>query len=126
MQTWKRVLHSLFHLVRMVNMQEENTNYFISGLESASESRVGIVRLELVKEERCLYGMKNFTSTKEAAQMAEPLFAHADREMVVVLSLDVRLKPDICFFIWSEYLKRREGRFAVLHSAHIFLPVLGI
>lgn len=77
-------------------MQEENTNYFISGLESVSESRVGIVRLELVKEERYLYGMKNFTSTKEAAQMVEPLFAHADREMMVVLSLDVRLKPVAC------------------------------
>ena len=55
--------------------------------------RVGIVHLEMMREHRALYGMKRFSHPKEAAELAAPLFSMADREMMVVMSLDVKLEP---------------------------------
>lgn len=57
------------------------------------KKKVGIVKLQMVKEGRSLYGMKRFGSPKEAAEMVEPLFTMADREMFLVLSLNTRLEP---------------------------------
>lgn len=55
--------------------------------------RVGIVRLQAVKEGRVLYGMKRFTTAKEAADMVRPLVEYADREMLLVLTLDNVNRP---------------------------------
>ena len=55
--------------------------------------RVGIVHLEMVRESRTLYGMKRFQNPREAAEMVRPLCEKADREMVLVLSLNGRLEP---------------------------------
>ena len=55
--------------------------------------RVGIVHLEMVRERRTLYGMKRFQNPREAAEMVRPLCEKADREMVLVLSLNGRLEP---------------------------------
>ena len=55
--------------------------------------RVGIVHLEMVKESRCLYGMRRFSTPEEAVEMVKPLFERADREMVIVLSLNTKLEP---------------------------------
>lgn len=57
------------------------------------KKKVGIVKLQMIKEGRSLYGMKRFTSPGEAAEMVEPLFRMADREMLLVLSLNSRLEP---------------------------------
>lgn len=57
------------------------------------KKKVGIVHLEMVKESRSLYGMKRIDSPKAAAEMVRPLFERADREMMVVLSLDSRMEP---------------------------------
>ncbi|MDO4329088.1 MAG: JAB domain-containing protein [Lachnospiraceae bacterium] len=58
-----------------------------------SGKRIGIVHLKMVKERRSLYGMKQFAEPKEAAAVVMPLFAHADRELIVVMSLSTRLEP---------------------------------
>lgn len=76
-------------------MQEENKRQE-RGYSLYMKEQVSTVHLELVREERYLYGMKCFTGPGEAAKMVEPLFSHADREMVVVVSLDTRLKPVAC------------------------------
>lgn len=55
--------------------------------------RVGIVRLEMVKEETVLYGMHRITDPKEAADMIRPLIEKRDRELMIVLSLDQKLQP---------------------------------
>lgn len=60
---------------------------FISG------HRVGIIHLEMVREERSLYGMERFKSASEAVETIRPLFEKADREMMVVMSLDVKNTP---------------------------------
>ncbi|OUQ13523.1 DNA repair protein RadC [Lachnoclostridium sp. An14] len=52
------------------------------------KQRIGIVHLSIVQEERCLYGMRSFTSPGDAVEMLRPLFAYADRELVLVLSLN--------------------------------------
>lgn len=57
------------------------------------KKRVGIIHLEMVKESRSLYGMKRMDHPEAAVETVWPLFAYADREMVVVLSLDSRLAP---------------------------------
>lgn len=58
--------------------------------------RIRLVHLELVREEGSLYGMKYLRNPEDAAGMARPLFAHADRERFVVVSLDSKLSPLAC------------------------------
>ena len=60
---------------------------------AGARKRVGIVHLEMVRESRTLYGMKRFQNPREAAEMVRPLCEKADREMVLVLSLNGRLEP---------------------------------
>lgn len=57
------------------------------------KKKVGIVRLEMVKESRCLYGTKKFRKPEEAAEMIRPLLRAADREMLVVLALNSQMEP---------------------------------
>ena len=54
---------------------------------------VSVVHLEMVREERCLYGMGLMNEPEKAAAMVRPVFERADREMVAVVSLDARLEP---------------------------------
>ena len=55
--------------------------------------QVGIIHLRMVKEGRSLYGMGRFTRPETAAEMVRPLLAEADREMIAVLSLSVKMDP---------------------------------
>lgn len=55
--------------------------------------RVEIIRLQMVRESRMLYGMYRFSKPEEAVDMVRPLFAMADREMMIVMSLNTRLEP---------------------------------
>lgn len=55
--------------------------------------RIGIVHLEMVKESRCLYGMRRCSRPEDAVEIVTPLFERADREMVLVLSLNTKLEP---------------------------------
>ncbi len=57
------------------------------------KKQVGIIRLEMVREGRSLYGMGRLKTPREAAQMVGILFRRTDREQVVVLSLDSQLTP---------------------------------
>lgn len=55
--------------------------------------RVGIIHLEMVRECRCLNGMRRMTDSREAVNMVRPLFEKADRELMLVLSLSAKLEP---------------------------------
>lgn len=57
------------------------------------KKKVGIVRLEMVKDGRCVYGTKRFREAAEAAEMIRPLVKTADREMFLVLALNSQLEP---------------------------------
>lgn len=54
---------------------------------------VGIVHLKLVKESRTLYGIKRFEEPKAVVEMVRPLFDLADREVMAVMSLNVKNEP---------------------------------
>ena len=54
--------------------------------------KIGIVHLEMVRESRCLYGMKRFRTSTEVAEMVRPLFDKAHRERVAVLTLSTKLE----------------------------------
>lgn len=56
-------------------------------------SRVSTVHLQMVKEEKSLYGLRPLSGPWQAAELVRPLFYGSDREMVVVLSLDTRNRP---------------------------------
>ena len=56
-----------------------------------SGKRVGIVRLQMVREERTLYGMGAFDKPEKAVETVRPFIGMADREMVVVMSLNTNL-----------------------------------
>lgn len=58
-----------------------------------SNKKVSIVHLHMVKENRTLYGMKSFTSPAEAIEVVRPLLDMADREMVLVMSLNTKMEP---------------------------------
>ena len=55
--------------------------------------RIGIVRLEMVREGKVLYGMRRFSGAEEVADMIRPLVKNRDRELMLVLSLDSKLQP---------------------------------
>ena len=57
------------------------------------KKKIGIVHLEMIRERRTLYGMERFSNPREAAEMVRPLFERADRELLLVLSLDNKLAP---------------------------------
>lgn len=62
-------------------------------LSLLEHGQVSIVRLQMVKESRHLYGMGAVSEPGEAARMVRPLFEGADRELLVVLSMDQSNKP---------------------------------
>lgn len=53
----------------------------------------GIIHLEMIREDRCLYGMRRFNNPRDAVEMIRPLFYQLDREIMVVLSLDAKNTP---------------------------------
>lgn len=55
--------------------------------------RIGIIRLEMVREGKVLYGMRRFSGAEEVADMIRPLVKNRDRELMLVLSLDSKLQP---------------------------------
>lgn len=55
--------------------------------------RVGIVKLQMVKEGTLYGGMHRLGSAEQAAAFVRPLFEKADREMMVVMSLSGTLEP---------------------------------
>ncbi len=54
---------------------------------------VSMIHLQMVKEGRTLCGMKCFSSPLEAVEAVRPLLDLADREMVLVMSLNGKLEP---------------------------------
>ena len=54
---------------------------------------IGIVKLQMVREGKVLYGTRRFTSAVDAVSMVRPIFAQSDREMMVVMSVNTRLEP---------------------------------
>lgn len=61
--------------------------------EPVPGKQVGIVHLQMVKEEGSLYGMGRFSGPGDAAEAVKPLLELADREMVVVMSLSAVMEP---------------------------------
>ena len=55
--------------------------------------KVGIIHLQMVKEEKYLYGMGRFSKAEEAVEMVNPLLMMSDRETMVVMSLTVNMEP---------------------------------
>jgi len=57
------------------------------------QKNVSMIHLQMIKEDRTLCGMKCFSSPQEAVEAVRPLFDLADREMVLVMSLNAKLEP---------------------------------
>ena len=55
--------------------------------------RVGIIHLNMVRDGHCLYGFRRLRDARSAADMVRPIVRQADREMVLVLSLNTQLEP---------------------------------
>ena len=62
-------------------------------LRPIPKKKISVVHLSMVKESRCLYGMNRFHEASEAVELVRPLLQTADREMVLVMSLNSRLEP---------------------------------
>ena len=58
-----------------------------------SQKRIEIVHLQMVKESRWLYGPRRFISPQETVDIVRPLVNMADRELVLVMSLNTKLEP---------------------------------
>ena len=54
---------------------------------------IGIVRLQMIREGKTLYGMERFCSADGAVRVVQPLLEQADREMFLVMSLDASMCP---------------------------------
>lgn len=55
--------------------------------------KVGIIRLQMVREERSLYGMEKISGVRDAVEMVKPLLMMSDREIMVVMSMTVKREP---------------------------------
>ena len=55
--------------------------------------RVSVIRTQVVKERTMLYNTRRFTTPKEASQAVQEIYQYADREMVVIMSLDSKQAP---------------------------------
>lgn len=62
-------------------------------IHPAKSKNIGIIKLQMVRESQCLYGEARMNSPEAAAELIKPLFALADREMVVVMSLSSNMEP---------------------------------
>ena len=76
-----------------MNRYLENEELEAMMKEPSAGKQIGIVRLCMVKEERTLYGMEQLSGPEDAAEVVYPLFATADREMMVVMSMSARMEP---------------------------------
>lgn len=61
--------------------------------QPALGKRVDLIHLQVVRESRGLYGVSRFSKPQEAADMVRPLISAADRELVVVMSVNTRMEP---------------------------------
>lgn len=61
--------------------------------EPRIHKEVSIVRLQMVKEARALYGMNRLLSPEDAVLTVMPMFELRDREVLVVLSVDTKCTP---------------------------------
>ena len=61
--------------------------------EAVPGRKAGIVHLRMVREERSLYGMGRLQSPGHSVEIVRPLLEASDREMLVVLSLTVKMEP---------------------------------
>lgn len=57
------------------------------------KKRVGIIKLKMIREGTSVYGTERFHGAKEASDMVRHLFEYADREMMMVMSLDSAMTP---------------------------------
>lgn len=61
--------------------------------EPGPKKRISIVRLHMLKEDSALYGMERISEPQQAVEAVRPLLDMADREMVLVMSLDAGMHP---------------------------------
>jgi DNA repair protein RadC len=55
--------------------------------------RVGIIRTQIVREGSMLYGNRRINNPTDAVELVKDIFRYADREMMVVVSLDSKNAP---------------------------------
>lgn len=72
----------------------ENSNELVEFMRRPEvRKRIGIIHTQAVRERSMLYGTRRFHTPKEAADMTKDIFRFADREMMVVVSLDAQNAP---------------------------------
>lgn len=76
----------------MENQKMKNVGGCMAG-QLAYGMKVGIIRLQMIREGRSLYGLGPFSEPKTAVDFMNPFFKGTDREMLVVVSLDTKLMP---------------------------------
>lgn len=55
--------------------------------------RVGIIKTQIVREGSILYGTRRIHKPEDAVDMVNGIFQYADREMMIVVSLDSKNSP---------------------------------
>lgn len=59
----------------------------------APRRRVGIIKTQIVREGSMLYGNRRIHTPSDAVELVKGIFRYADREMMVVVSLDSKNAP---------------------------------
>lgn len=62
-------------------------------LRPIPKRKVGVVRLQMVKERTLFYDARNLVDPETAVELVKPLFDMADREMMLVVSLTTKMEP---------------------------------
>ena len=76
-------------------MEEKTLTRYVKQEEDELEKqkKVSVVHIEMVKEEKTLYGMYPFNTPEKATEMICPLLNRREKEQFLVVSLNARLEP---------------------------------
>ena len=73
------------------NFQQEKIMDML--MQPAAGKRVDLIRLKIVRESAGLYGISRFAGPQEAVDMVRPLISAADRELFLVMSVNIKMEP---------------------------------
>lgn len=73
------------------NLQQEKIMDMLR--QPAAGKWVDLIRLKIVRESAGLYGISRFAGPQEAADMVRPLISAADRELFLVMSVNIKMEP---------------------------------
>ena len=83
--------------------------------------RVEVVKLQMIREGKILYGTRRFTSAEGAVEAVRPMLSKTDREMMLVMSVNAKLEP-MHHDEWIAEIEAMKEKFPLKHEEGLTGP----